>query len=258
MSISFKPVDFPRKGGYARTINISFKNLIQFVLDNHEDNDNSMAKFAKVFKSINYITGSEKIDVLFKWVSKYINANLLVDFQELDNNVIEIAHGDFVRVGNSKDRNDQKGIVYFEYDIDLLEIVVRNLSYDIYDDDGNIPKDFESIVKDIPLDYWVDGDFDYLVWVNLNEYREQCLANITQLDTNFFKTTFNANNKEYNIVYPGNNKDKFIKILLMEDVNMFYRYYYDVEDESDDTVTLEGGFKFDLNTTLFTHTNPID
>lgn len=260
MPLSFKIVDFPRKEGYAKTINIPFKEIIQFVLNNHND----MAKFVRTFKLIDYISGYENMNILFEWVSKYINTNLLVDSKEQasleDNNesVVEIAHGDFVRIGNSNYRNEQKGIAYFMNDINRLEIVVTDFSTDINEDDGNIPKDFESVIKDIPLDYWADGDFDYLVWVNLDEYRDPCLANITQLGYNYFKTSFNANNKEYNIIYPGANGDEFEELLRTEGVNKFFRYYYEVEDESDDNITLEGGFSFDLTTTLFTHINPID
>lgn len=280
----FEIIEFPRKEGYAKTITIPFKSLVKFILDAQDDTDEGICKFAKYLQSIDYINCTDEYDItnLFIWVTIFINENLVIQDYYIPEDTDKIAHGDFIQVCTSTCDNSHMGMLRITQDPDNNnDFIIEVVNIDEY----NIPKEFESIKNNVPLDYWVDGDRDYLVWVNLDEYRDQCLANITSLSTEFLKTTFISNNKEYTIIQPNPDKDTFINRLNEKGVNSLFRYYYEcidssesdddnVEDDTaedndnvedneteskdnnDEYITLEGGFRFNLTTTLFTQINP--
>lgn len=227
----FKLVSFPRKEGYAKVIKISFNEINYYIEKNYpgecKGNKNG------IFDEYIELVGEEQ-DELFKFVGKYLMNNLSENGKE------DIACGDFVQVGESSFRNNSKRLF-----IGTEELI----DFDNNTEDGDIPSRFESIVQHIPLDYWVEGDYSYLVWVNLDPFREECLKNITRISDEIVRThfshTYNGITKKYDIVGCEIDENKFIEYLNREGPAKFYRYNSNIEDNEfdEDSIILEDGIK---------------
>ena len=171
--------------------------------------------------------------------------------------------------------NLKKGdIVVIHFDdnyYSIIELIFNgdrliNLYYDKDISGGILPKDFKVIQSEFPINYWDkclndDGtyreyfDDDYfhyynIVWFNHNLVKEQCLANIKQIDGEL-STTFKFNDIIYTIYldmeyrsdeYSGENVDK-------EDLNKFKQLL----SKDDDIVFSSTSVNFDINdnVTLF-------
>ena len=185
----------------------------------------------------------------FKLIGDEITDKLCQEFLDTKPDII---FGDFVIFGDITYRNNNTRIYN---GIDIIDF-----DTDINDTDGNIPKEFRCIENDVPLDYWQDHDFDYLCWINMDLFRDQCLNNIRILSKYFLITYFTYNNKKYNIIHPSPDIDSFKDKLNIPSVSDYYRYFQDCIDEYESPdkkyiLKLKGGFEFDCDYTLYTLPN---
>lgn len=270
----FTKVEFPRKTGFAKTIRVEYRDLLSFLTsdlqvdideNNDEDNinDNSFDpeyghandKILKKINKINPCSGDFTETSMFPTIVEYINNSLTDDSEKT------IAHGDFVKVVGSHCVNWITGVI--EFDLDYPETGVINISKmgdEINDYDGNLPQVCKVIERGVPLDYWVNGDREYLCWLNMDLFRGQCLEHITQLGSTIFLIThFEYDGITYHIAHPSLDRDRFIENLNREGVTHYFRYYYEcTEDNNEENyIELENEARFNRDQILFTDPNPL-